>query len=430
MNDKLILVLIFFLISIGKVAVNAERKIGKLHNFNWEEYYNLGSNFGTYSVGKSYPDYSCVGALLSKDGILGTGTLISPNVLVTAAHVLRNSLSTPLPDAGHWEFILHPEYKFTPENSIYQVEKILIHPAWNKRLKKQGGPGDGDILGVDLALVFLKKDVVGVYPAKLNYGNIETLGDKVFLAGFGSLADGFSGVLNQDNLKRVGGVNSLDRVVVKVNAPEVDESERGGLLAIDFDSPLQNTNSLGGNAPLVDYLGYGTSNPTPLDLEAGTVVGDSGGPVFIMIDGAWRTIGTVSYGTSDSTYGDITVYTRLASHVEWIQSYLPNWSQGKKKSFNNWIELDWFGPFFNAVNNWNYHSTHGWFYTQYSSGESFWSWQSNHLGWWWTSRSVYPFVYSFSLGRWLYIDIEKSDFNKLVYYDYEVKNWKAILGSS
>ena len=42
--------------------------------------------------------------------------------------------------------------------------------------------------------MFLKKDVVGVYPAKLNYGNIETLGDKVFLAGFGSLADGFSGV--------------------------------------------------------------------------------------------------------------------------------------------------------------------------------------------------------------------------------------------
>ena len=48
------------------------------------------------------------------------------------------------------------------------------------------------------------------------------------------------------------------------------------------------------------------------------------------ISGAWRIVGSVSYGSSDSTYGDVTVYTRLANHKIWLEDFLPPWSQARK----------------------------------------------------------------------------------------------------
>ena len=156
----------------------------------------------------------------------------------------------------------------------------------------------------------------------------------------------------------------MDRNVILVDAPNVDHSEKGGLLAIDFDSPNQDQNSLGQNAQPIGFLGSGTSSESPLSLEASSAVGDSGGPAFYFQNQSWRTIGVVSYGTSDSTYGDITVYTRISNHLDWIQSYLPAWSQAKRTEFSNWLELDWFGYFFSAESDWKYHLDLGWFYTQ------------------------------------------------------------------
>ena len=52
-------------------------------------------------------------------------------------------------------------------------------------------------------------------------------------------------------------------------------------------------------------------------------MGDSGGPAFVRTLGYWRLHGVVSYGTSESEYGDVTVYTRLASHYDWLISELP-----------------------------------------------------------------------------------------------------------
>ena len=123
--------------------------------------------------------------------------------------------------------------------------------------------------------------------------------------------------------------------------------DMGGLIAVDFDSPQQDKNTLGSSASIVDYLGSGTSSSSPLPLEASSAVGDSGGPAFLYNNQAWRTVGVVSYGTSDSTYGDVTVYTRVASQMEWIKSYLPIWSQARQTMYDGWLELEWFGAFFN-----------------------------------------------------------------------------------
>ena len=89
----------------------------------------------------------------------------------------------------------------------------------------------------------------------------------------------------------------------------------GGLLGADFDSPNETSNTLA-QGKIVDELGDGNSSATPLPLEVSTAVGDSGGPAFVLTSNQWRVHGVVSYGTNQSRYGDITVFTRLASHLD------------------------------------------------------------------------------------------------------------------
>ena len=70
------------------------------------------------------------------------------------------------------------------------------------------------------------------------------------LGGFGNLVDGVSGSQGVLNRRRVGGVNILDRVVVQVEDAKCLAEHLGGLLAIDFDSPQSDANSLGPVNPL------------------------------------------------------------------------------------------------------------------------------------------------------------------------------------
>ena len=406
-------------------AFSSQRRIGKLDSANWDSYFNLGANSFPYSAGQNYPDMSCVGAVVTND-MYGTGTLVAPNVVITAAHVLKNYWSDPTPVPNEWEFILNVDYENASSAQTYAVDSIILHPGWNNRLSYNKGTGDGDRLGVDIAILLLKTSVVGVYPAKLPSGNLEPVGTRAVLAGYGTLVDGISGIFDQQNSLRVGGENSLDRVVSLVDAPDVESNSKGGLLAIDFDSSNESHNTLSGVAEDVDYLGSGTSTSIPQSLESSSAVGDSGGPCFIFDNQAWRTVGVVSYGTSNSTYGDITVFTRVANHLEWIKGYLPKWAQAKQTQYSGWIELDWFGSIFSLSNNWNFSPIFGWFYSVGSDGEAFWLWKNNHLGWLWSGFGVYPFLYSNDLGKWIYINKYQSNKDSLIYYDFEIKDWVSL----
>lgn len=422
-NKKLVFLFIFIL---GHLFLNAkERRIGKLDNLLWENYLNLGSNINHYKAGIDYPDMSCVGAVVSGD-VYGTGTLIANNVVLTAAHILRNHLNDPVPDPSSWEFILSKDFESAPDDQKFRVESILLHSGWSKRLIANNGKGDGDKLGVDIALLFLEKNVVGVYPAKLPDNLKESVGSRIVLTGYGTLVDGLSGEFNSNNSLRTGGENILDRVVMEVDAPMVDISEKGGLIAVDFDSPDQDKNTLGESAAEVDYLGPGESSSLPLPLEASTAVGDSGGPAFLYHNNSWRVVGVLSYGTSNSTYGDVTIFTRVGSQLAWIQNFLPNWSQGRQTEYSNWLELDWFGAFFTLNNGWNFNIAHGWFYSGSTNGESFWAWQDNQLGWWWSAHGVYPYIYSYNLEQWIYVSVPESNNEQLTYYDYGLEDWLKL----
>ena len=422
-----------FCISLALVQSREVRRLGKLAGQDWEVHASLGKNDYPYQSSEFFPDFSPVGALLGRNGTLGTATLIAPNTVITAAHVLKNSYSDSLPDPKNWEFVLSSDYENTQLGFRFSVEEITIHPHWIARQSQQNPLGDGDKLGVDLALLRLENSVTNVVPVRLPYQNTPHLGQKIFVSGFGNLVDGATGDYNTDNFRRMAGTNALDRVVREIYHEGLEASMSGGLLAFDFDAPSETSNTLGDSFGAFDNLPAGSSDSLPFELEVSTAEGDSGGPLIARADDHWRIFGIVSYGgdprkdISDSTYGDITVFSRIYNQLDWIYDLLPSWPECKLLSESGWLESDWFGVFLPFSSGWNFHVDFGWLWSVPTTEDSVWVYL-DHLEWLWISRSTFPFFYSDNLSQWLYFykDSDLSgrwkvyDFANTVWTDYSI----------
>ena len=412
-----------FLIFFSHILAKDWRRLGKLENQDWATHEKLGDNVTPFEKSLFIPDFSAVGALVSKDGVLGTATLISPDTVITAAHVLKNKTRDPLPLPEEWEFVLHSDFSSAPSFTRFSIKSFLLHPHWISRQEKNPPWGDGDSLGVDIALAKLDEPVVGIRPYALPHQEALQIGQKIFVAGYGTLVEGRNGEKNQQNSRRMAGENILDRVVTEVIL-EDENAERGGLLAFDFDSPLHDSNPLGpGQAPF-DFLPSGESDSVPLSLEISTAEGDSGGPLIASQNNTWRIFGTISYGSSDSTYGDITVLTRLQNHLDWLYSNLPALPNAKLLNSTGWKNLAWFGSYIPVENNWHFHAEIGWFWSGSHSEDSIWIY-TDHLEWLWLNQFSYPFFFSAKEKNWIYLDLNNSNTFQWLSYHYASTNWQS-----
>ena len=415
--------IVFFLGMYAYVyGMEEGRRIGKRSDQNWQNHFDLAKNHYASSRVQDYPSFSGVGYLVSTSGILGTAALIAPDIVITAAHVLKNERDEPVPDPSDWSFKLPFHSGSGNQVDTFSISKIIIHPSWILRQMVEPPYGDGDRLGVDLALVFLERKVAGVQPYSLPYPEGDALlGQVVYFAGFGSLVDGENGVVDASNTSRVAGQNQVDRDIAQVQIDSIPSEQVGGVFAFDFDDPDLASNTLGSDSENIDHLGAGFSDPVPLELEASTAEGDSGGPVFAMTNGGWKLHGVVSYGTSDSTYGDVTVLTRLQTHLSWIEGYLPDWASASSLGIGSWIQSNWFGYLMPMQSGWFYHANLGWAFGSSNKEYSFWVWL-DHLGWLWTTSQIYPFCHSHKTQNWMYLPTK--DFSSMVpYFDYSLGDW-------
>jgi V8-like Glu-specific endopeptidase len=404
-----------------KVSGNSARRLGKLDTQNWLTHSYLGQNQSPYQKSETIPDFSPIGALLSDGGILGTATLISPDTIITAAHVIKNKTLDPLPTPSDWEFILYHDFSSAPSSLRFGIESFTIHPDWISRQEINPPWGDGDTYGVDVAIARLSNPVIGYQPLCLPDSESLNEGQKVFIAGYGTLVEGKTGKQNDKNSKRMVGENILDRVVKEVKFDS--ELVSGGLLAFDFDSPNSNSNRLGLENATLGPLPAGSSDSIPLTFEVSTAEGDSGGPLIAFKNQKWRIFGTVSYGSSDSTYGDVTVLTRLQNHLDWIYQNISIWPTAKLLSTSGWKESDWFGVFIPYSSGWSYHVRLGWFWSITKTADSVWFYVE-HLGWLWTSLSAFPYLFSSGENDWLYLDINNTDNSKWRTYHFFLSNWQ------
>lgn len=223
------------------------------------------------------------------------GSMISPNVVLTAAHCLGRYAEGSA-DPGELRFVVdradlnrtrngQERRVFKNPQSGYQVH---VHPSWTS---------DGE--QIDAAVVILDEAVTGVPPARLVTTGSEVLerpGTLLSTAGWGNMSI--------DEFKPA---TRLQRVEVPVLASwecEYAYSDSGGLS--DFNANTEVCAGVSGRD---------------------SCQGDSGGPLFARMPNGGPTVlvGVVSWGRSCAVAGFPGVYTKLGNPAanSWISGFLP-----------------------------------------------------------------------------------------------------------
>jgi hypothetical protein len=212
-----------------------------------------------------------------------SGTLIAPNWVLTAGHVvdIADSLT------------------FTLNSIPIAADAWVHHPQWT-----------GDLTtGYDIALVHLPTSVTDVTPANLYKGGLE-LGRIGTYVGYGKTGTGLTGATTFDGQKRAA-QNMVDSWF----------NSNPRILMSDFDNP---------NPSSFDNM---VGSKTPLYLEGLLAPGDSGGALFITADDGKRYLAGVNsfVGASffdlkaDSDYGDFSGATRVTWFTPWIANTIANY---------------------------------------------------------------------------------------------------------
>jgi hypothetical protein len=233
------------------------------------------------SLAASYPSVGqFIGSTSTGGGYYASGTLISPNWVLTAAHVV-DSAST---------------LTFKVGGASYTADRWLAHPSWTGNLGA----------GYDIGLVHLPTAVTGVTPARRYTGTSER-GAVAAIVGYGTTGTGLTGGTTFDGQKR-GAQNVLD----------VLDNPR--LLLMDFDNPRnRNDSSMGSNRPQ--------------NLEGLIAPGDSGGGAFITTRSGTFLAGVHSWGGSydgntNFDYGDVSGHTRVSAFNSWMDGVMASSATG------------------------------------------------------------------------------------------------------
>ena len=280
-------------------------------------YFDLGANKNGFQANDEVPSFDSTvfieGTCIDDPEYYcsGSGVVISSRWVFTAAHVAIGL------DVSDTYVVIGSDYE-NYEDAI-AVSEIFIHPSYKD-----------EEYDYDFAMLKLEWSVNQQYISGWvgDREDLDLINSKAYISGFGDLDEEFAdcgkACLEDQNgyfSQRRAWTNIIDRVTGSTTTGN-------SYIVYDFDSPDGKNNSLRkGNSGFsydqgdFSYAGKGSSSQEPTNLEGTSVFGDSGGPMYANIDGAWLVVAVTAHGGEYSDYGDVAFNSRVSVYYDWICSH-------------------------------------------------------------------------------------------------------------
>ena len=239
-------------------------------------------------------------------GFIGSGTLISSEWVLTAAHIVEGT-----DRAGGGISNLRFGLGANANGGTVSAAQWIPHPNWTAT--------NGSLTaGWDVGLIRLSSPITTVAPA-LRYFSTDEKTRVGTHVGYGATGTGLTGINSGAGTKRAG-----DNVIDAFGGDTVTTGTGGGLSFSNFSSRIMFDDFDNPNSAADSAMG----STTPVNLEYMIAGGDSGGGAFINVGGVNYLAGVHSFissidGNTNADYGDISGSIRVSQFNDWINSQIP-----------------------------------------------------------------------------------------------------------